>query len=200
MTISHSQSCEEAVQTLLARLRAGGAAQQSAWAEFFQQFAPELYHWARMQGLDANDADDIVQQSMLQVLRGIRDFRYDPNRGRFSSWMRTIAERKIIDLRRRCAVRKTERSTDNTQPAAKVRNPEEPRDCEWQVQKMLSCLDQIADGISPRRMKAFRLYVLEEVPASEVAQRLEMTVGHVYVVRAQVINKVRERMMALEED
>ena len=194
------QSFPQTRPSLLGELRADGVMQQSAWREFFERYAPPVYRVARMQGLDAHDADDIVQQSMLQVARGIGSFRYDADRGRFRSWVRTIAERKIVDLRRRRAVRKAETLNENTLAAADTLGLQELWEREWQMQDMLWCLDQVAGDFSPRRMEAFRLYVFEGVSAAEVAKRMEMSVGHVYVVRAQVINKVRARMKVLEED
>ena len=61
------------------------------------------------------------------------------------------------------------------------------------------CLDRVTADFSPRRLEAFRLYVFEGISAGEIAGKLEMTVGHVYVIRAQVINKVRRLMHTLGE-
>ena len=191
----NTQSCQETVQTLLARLRAGGEEQQSAWAEFFERFAPKLYRDARLRGLDPHDADDIVQQCMLQILRKIGDFQYDPDRGHFAGWMQIMVERKIINLWR-TRKRKVDTLTDDPQPAEKPLRPDELWDRQWQVEDMLECLDQVT-GISPRRMEAFRLYVLEGVPAAEVARRMDITVDNVYVIRVHVMNKIKARMKRL---
>ena len=188
--------------TLLARLRADGGPQQSPWREFFERYAPAVFRVARIQGLDANDADDIVQQVMVQIARHISSFHYDTDRGHFRQWVRRIAENKITDLRRRwrTSANQSTASVEHAEPVDGRPSLEELWAREWQVQDMLYCLDQVAVDFSPRRMEAFRMYVLEGVTAAETASTLGMTVGHVYVIRAQVINKVRQRMGELEAE
>ena len=79
----------------------GDEPRQSAWREFFECYAPPVYRVARLRGLSADDAEDIVQQVMLAVSQHIEGFRYDRDRGRFRQWVRRIAENKIVDLRRK---------------------------------------------------------------------------------------------------
>ena len=186
--------------SLLCSLRDGEPA-QSAWREFFERYAPAVYRVARRQGLDAHDADDIVQQVMLNISAHIGEFDYDRDRGRFRQWVKTIAANKVRDLfRHRGAVRR-EVSLDEAQACSDPGREVEPLwEQEWKVQDMLYCLDQVAADIAPRRFEAFRLYVLEGVSADETAERLGMTRAHVYVTRAQVKKRIRELMLRLERD
>lgn len=183
--------------SLLSTLRADRPG-QSAWREFFERYAPAVFRVARLQGLDGHDADDIVQQVMLQVARHITSFEYDRDRGAFRNWVRRIAEHKIVDFRRRPRL-PLERDTgaedltdDRPDLETQWRQAWAQQDLEW-------CLDQVALDFAPRRMEAFRMYVLKGVSAKETARCLGMTVGHVYVIRAQVINKVRQLMQSLEQ-
>ena len=67
--------------SLLDTLRQGDA--QTGWREFFRWYAPALYNVARCRRLAHDDADDLVQQVMLEVSSHIGEFRYAPDRGRF---------------------------------------------------------------------------------------------------------------------
>jgi DNA-directed RNA polymerase specialized sigma24 family protein len=69
---------------------------------------------------------------------------------------------------------------------------------EWALQDVYWCLDQIARDISPRRMQAFRLYVLEGISAQDTAAAVSMTVNHVYLVRHQVLHMIRKRLHGLD--
>jgi RNA polymerase sigma-70 factor (ECF subfamily) len=190
-----SRDFPETRPSLLAELGKEGAG-QSAWREFFERYAPAVFRVARMHRLDRHDADDIVQQVMVQVAGHIADFEYDRDRGRFRNWVRRIAEHKIMDFMRR-------RSLPVELDARPDQTPDDRADREaaweeaWAHQDLEWCLDQVALDLAPRRMEAFRLYVLEGVSAAETAQRMDMTVGHVYVIRAQVINKLRKVMARL---
>jgi len=181
--------------SLLACLR-DGESPTSSWREFFQRYAPAVFRVARLRHLDANDADDIVQQVMLAVAKHIGSFDYNKDRGAFRNWVRQIAERKIKDFFRS---RRDADIQDCFVPEAADERPslEALWRQQWQIQDMQWCLDQVAVDFAPRRMEAFRLYVLEGVSAADVAKRCGITTGHVYVIRAHVVAKVRQLMHGL---
>ncbi len=171
---------------------------QSAWREFFSRYGPAIYRVARLRGLSDEDADDIVQQVMVAISSHIGDFRYDRDRGRFRHWVRTITENKIRQNARRAAL-PVASEADVSVCADDVPSLEDIWEREWQLQDILWCLDQASDDISPRRMEAFRMYAIDGVPAGEVAKQLNMSVGHVYVVRHLVLNMIRRRINKLDE-
>jgi len=180
--------------TLLGRLRLGGP--ESGWREFFQRYAPAIYRVARQRGLDAADADDIVQQVMTAVCKHINQFSYDRDRGHFRQWVRRIAETQIANGRRRsrptaCDPEMLECRADETRAADEIWAEQ------WQLQDMLFCLDELAADVAPRRLQAFRMYALEGRTAQETAAAVNMTVGWVYVTRNQLLNMLRARMEAL---
>jgi len=183
--------------SLLATL-AEGPDGQPAWREFFDRYAPAIYRVARMRSLSHDDAEDIVQQTMLSVSSHIGDFRYDRDRGRFRNWVRTIAENKIKSAWRRKSTKKidAEFAQDIADDAPSV---DEIWEDEWRVQDLLWCLDQVEKDISPRKMEAFRKYALEGIPAQEVAREMDMTVGNVYVTRHTVLGKIRKKAEELEQ-
>ncbi len=187
----------ETRSTLLADLRDG--ASESGWREFFNCYAPAVFRISRLRGLDRHDSDDIVQQVMASICASISTFRYDRRRGRFRQWVRRVTERKILNHRRRRRPRPAEAEwLEAAADAAPTLDELWKR--EWQIQDILWCIDGIAQDISPRRMTAFRRYVLEGRSASETSKELGMTVGYVYATRNQVLNMIRSRMAALEAD
>jgi RNA polymerase sigma-70 factor (ECF subfamily) len=69
-----------------------------AWRTFVETYFPLLCGYCRNRGLQHADAEDVA----LGVLVKVRDFQYDPQRGRFRDWLRTVTRR---DLARRSAPR-----------------------------------------------------------------------------------------------
>lgn len=179
-----------------------GEQTESAWREFFDRYAPPLYRVARRQGLRAEDADDIVQQTMVAISAHIADFRYDRDRGRFRQWVKTIAANKIRDLHRhrQAAPDRISLSASEGDPASDQPGIAEVWETEWRAQDMLWCLDQVRRDIAPRRYEAFELYVLGGVSAEETGRRMGMTKSHVYVTRTQVVKRIRELMERLGEE
>jgi RNA polymerase sigma factor (sigma-70 family) len=171
--------------------------EDEGWQSFYRQYAPAVFRVARMRGLDAHDAEDIVQQVMIETARHIGSFEYREGRGRFRGWVRTITENKIVDAFRR-ARQPMAGDAALAGCAAETCDPQMQWEQEWKLQDVLWCLGQVAMDISPRRMAAFRMYSIEGRPAAEVAEALSMSVGYVYVTRCQVLGMLRERMQELD--
>jgi RNA polymerase sigma-70 factor (ECF subfamily) len=182
-------SFPETRPSLLAKL-GNGAPQQLAWREFFELYAPAVYHVARYRGLDAHDAEDIVQQVMIAIAGHLDGFCYDRDRGRFRNWVRTVAENKIATACRRNKLPISPGDPDN-------RPAEAAWSHEWHMQDLLWCLEQVSLEVSPKRMAIFRLYSIEGMSAEQVAERLNTTVGYVYVTRHLVLSLMRRKMDAI---
>jgi len=58
----------------------------------------------------------------------------------------------------------------------------------------------VAVDEAPRRVEAFRMYVLEGRPAQSVARELGLSIGYLYVIRSEIINRIRQRMRGLSAD
>ena len=172
---------------------------QAAWREFFERYSPAIYRVSRMRGLAHENADDIVQQTMISISTHIGDFQYDRDRGKFRNWVQTIAENKIKALWRK-------RSMPNAQSGMLRNEPcDEPSvdelwTQEWRIQDLLWCLDQVAKDVSPRKMEAFKKYALNGMPAKQVAEEMNMTTGNVYVTRHVILNRIREKAVQLDHD
>ncbi len=84
---------QEPFDDVLAAARRGDDA---AWARLYSDLAPVLLGYLRGRG--APDAEDLVGEVWVQVVRHIDGFDGD-ERG-FRSWVFTIAHRRMIDVRR----------------------------------------------------------------------------------------------------
>src|SRR5947209_18390456 len=82
--------------SLLARLR--DARDHDAWSDFVGLYAPVIYRFARRHGLQDADAADLTQDVLRGVAGGIDRLDLDPQRGRFRSWLFTLAHRRLYDL------------------------------------------------------------------------------------------------------
>ncbi len=81
--------------SLLLALRAGADA--DAWALFCQKYGPRIAGWCRKWGASEQDAEDVVQETLVVVFRKIADFQYRPELS-FRGWLKTIARRVNRDV------------------------------------------------------------------------------------------------------
>jgi RNA polymerase sigma factor (sigma-70 family) len=74
------------------------AGDRAAYETLLRDCIPFIKQVARGQGIRPDLIDDVVQETLLTVHRARQT--YDPNRS-FTAWLRTIAQRRAIDVLRR---------------------------------------------------------------------------------------------------
>lgn len=125
---------------MLAAARRGDDA---AWAEIYHDLAGPVLGYLR--GQRAPDPDDLVGETMLQVVRDLRSFRGDE--AGFRAWVFTIAHRRLLDARR-SRDRKPSEAQETTLleaalPPADSAEPEALADLE--LDDVLVLLDRVTD-------------------------------------------------------
>lgn len=92
---------------VLRQLRNG---ENAAWQSFYDQLAPELR--AYIVRLGARDVDDLLGETMMQIVRDINSFSGSPAEVR--AWSFRIAHNRVIDASRRRKSRPAEVPIDET--------------------------------------------------------------------------------------
>ncbi|GAA1391144.1 sigma-70 family RNA polymerase sigma factor [Pseudonocardia kongjuensis] len=97
---------------LVERIVAGDS---TALGELYDRFGRQSYSLARRICADEGLAEDVVQEVFLAFWRD--PSRFDPNRGRFGTWLLTLVHHKSVDaVRRESAIRR--RSVPATEDGA----------------------------------------------------------------------------------
>ncbi len=177
--------------SLLVRIKDADAGE--AWAEFHELYAPLIYRYARKRGLNHEDADDIRSECYKAIVQQIADFKYDYTKGRFKAWLRTIVDRRTIDLFRKKREHQAN-SADFAQLEAAHQSPEEVWDAEWQSQHLRHCVQQLRGEVSPTTFKVFDIVVVQDRSVAEACAELGMNPNQVYKAKARMLDRVRERM------
>lgn len=87
---------DEALLDQLKRVDAHGA-----WAEFYQLYWLAVIRYACKLGLSHTQAQDVLQETMMALMRLLPQFEYDPARGRFRNFLLTIVHRRALAAMRR---------------------------------------------------------------------------------------------------
>src|SRR5262249_24846912 len=114
--------------SLLERVRS--QEDHAAWDEFVTLYRPLLLGYVRGQGVQPADAEDVVQDILLRLLRALPTFQLDKAHGRFRTWLWQVTSNALHDLRRRhqSAARTRERYAAEQAPV-EAGHAEPPR--EW---------------------------------------------------------------------
>lgn len=180
--------------SLLLRIR--DREDSAAWEAFDAIYRPMLCRFARSRGLGEADTEDVVQQCMASIQAHIEGFDYDPDKGRFKSWLRTMVNNRIRNLLRdrrekQADTREFENVLDPTD------TPEEAFERLWMQQHLWHCLRQIQAEVEQTTFKAYQYYVIEQRPIGEVCGELNLTTNQVYTIKWRLTEKVSAKMKEL---
>ena len=180
--------------TLIRRVIAGG--DSVAWGDFYRLYSGLIYRYARARGLNDTDAADVVGDCMEALSQRMHEFDYDPARCKFRTFLRAMVTNKVAaQLRKK---RPQQADTGDLQGLCDCESsPDEFWDRQWEVNHLLFCWDRIEREVSEVHAEAFRLFVICELPAKEVAQRLDLTPNHIYQIKARMTKRLREVMCEL---
>jgi RNA polymerase sigma-70 factor (ECF subfamily) len=188
--------------TLLGRLQQTPT-DQRAWDLFVERYGPKVYSWCRRWRLQESDARDVTQNVLLELARQMQNFVYQPG-GTFRGWLRTVAHRAYCDFLT-ARQRVTPGSGDDA-VLAQLGSVEARKDLLQQLEEEYDreLLDEatarIRLRVQPHTWEAFVLTAVEGLPGAEVATRLGIQVGTVYVARGKVQKMLQEEVRRLEED
>jgi len=178
--------------SLLTRLR--DPADHAAWAEFEVLYRELLVRYCRRRGLQAADAEDVVQLVLTGLARSLPTFSYAPERGRFRDYL----SRCVANAISKWAEKKNGSSRLDTQLAETLATPEpDPRDAqlweeEWVAHHYRIAMDTVRKSFDGKSVEIFDRSVGGAKPA-ELARDFQISEQAVHKVR----QRIRDRMEAL---
>jgi RNA polymerase sigma factor (sigma-70 family) len=180
--------------SLLSRVR--DPADQAAWTEFERRYRDLVRHYALARGLQFCDAEDVCQIVFLRLARYLRNFQYQPGRGRFRSYLGAIV-RNVIHTQLACPGSRPQAVDGVDEPALELPDPgaidgDELWEREWMEHHYRCALETIRADVDARSIDVFqRLIAGESIDA--VAATMGMSSDAVEKVR----QRIRTRMQAI---
>jgi RNA polymerase sigma factor (sigma-70 family) len=184
-------------------LRLQNPADDRAWVEFIDLYAPLIRRVARRGGLQDADAADLEQEVFRAVAGAIGRYDPDPARGSFRGWLLRISRNLLLNLmaarRRHPAVGG---GTDMLSLLDAIPDPacEDSAvfEAEYRRRTFEWAAAQVRDEFRTGTWEAFwRTAVKDEQPA-KVATDLAISIGAVYVARSRVLARIRNKVEEIE--
>lgn len=175
---------------------------RQAWARWDTLYSPMIRHWLIRHDIRGTDADDLVQDVLLVVVRRFPEFQHSHRAGAFRAWLRTIAVNCCREHWRRQRIRpKVPGGTDFGQYLDQIADPENPLAHEWDREHDLFITRKLLDLIQPefesKTWEAFCRVALHGEPATAVAVELEMTPNAVFIAKSRVLSRLRAEAAGL---
>ena len=195
-------------QSLLSRLRNAG--DDESWRVFFDTYWRLIYNVARKSGLSDDQAQDVVQDTVIAVARKMPEFRYDPSKGSFKQWLLVICRRRIQDqLRNIYSSRQLVR--ENSEEASAAENmpdlapaPDAQMDRDWEQQWRDNVFElamtRVRQRAKPKHYQAFDCCVVRGMSVSEAASMLNLSSAQIYLAKHRIGAAVKKAAQEIEAE
>lgn len=194
-------------KSLLGRLK--NWEDNASWRQFFDTYWKLIYAFAVQRGLTHQEAEEVVQETILAVAKSIPNLDYNPERCRFKTWLLTVTRSKIANLHEKKArnpsVHPPEDASLATPILERVADMKQQEDwerlwdSEWEKNLMDAAIQRVKRRVSIEQFQMFDLFVLKGWPARQVAKTLHVTVAHVYVAKHRISKLVQKEIAQLEQ-
>lgn len=183
--------------TLLARL--GDSQDTAAWSEFVARYEDLIRRFCRGRGVTEADTDDILQDVLVSLTKSMPGFQYDPAKGKFRSYLKTIVIHAIGRKARQNpgAIRLSDVGTAAS-PEAEAE--EAQWEMEWRQHHLRRALRVIETEFSQLDRQAFEKNALRGESAQQVAQALGISVDHVYQAKSRIARRISALVLAQVEE
>ena len=174
--------------TLLERLSGEGSA--SAWREFCDRYGPVIRGFARRWGAQPADCDEVVQDVLTALTKAMPGFQYDPAKGKFRSYLKTVTLRALgkKSRQKRGDVSLDEGIHADPEGSASDEHWEE----EWRQYHLRMAMRTIAVEFNGQDRVAFEDYALRGRDAGETAEALGLSVDQVYQAKSRILKRLTQ--------
>ena len=165
---------------------------REAFAALVRRERDRLVMAARAIVGQGSEAEDCAQDVLLNLSRSLNRFSYDPGKGKFRSYLKTMVINAIARKRRQergpCELLGDEEDLRSEADPAGEATWEE----EWQQYHVRRAMQRLMTTISERDRIAFVRYAMEGAPAEQVAREVGATVDLVYQIKSRTLRRLRE--------
>lgn len=193
-------------QSLLSRLKDWG--DQEGWKVFFDTYWKLIYNAAIGAGLTDAEAQDVVQETVISVMKSMPSFEYDKGKGSFKKWLQRLTTWRIRDQLRR---RQPGINIDNApgeisadgEPLEQLADPisaalDEAWEKEWEANLLDAAIERVKRQVDSKHYQVFDLYVVKKWPASKVAQTLQVNSAKIYLIKHRINHLIKKEIALLQ--
>ncbi len=182
---------------------------QRSWQEFNDSYGKLIFRFAIKAGLTEDEAQEVVQETMIAAAKHLPQFRYDPKVCSFKTWLLNFSAWRVQDqVRKRQAPGSPARAgsdddPDRTSTLERLPDPAGNRleaiwDQEWRSTLLEAALGRVKAQVDALQWQMFDLTALKDWPVKDVTRALGVSAGRVYVARHRIAALVKKELKGLE--
>jgi len=183
---------------------------QGSWQEFYTTYRKLIFSFALKHGMTPTEAEEVVQGTVITVARNLPEFRYDPGRCSFKTWLFNLTLWRIQDQLRKRHPEETllhlqPGDTDRTSTIERIPGPESEHladlwEDEWKKDLFERALERVKQQVDEKQFQIFDLYAVQGWPAREVARRLGVSTARVYLCKHRIGRLLAAELQRLQRE
>jgi RNA polymerase sigma-70 factor (ECF subfamily) len=211
ITYAMERSMDELIPTratLLERLK--DWKDDSSWQNFFDTYWNLIYGVAIKHGLTKEEAEDVVQDTMLTVAKQMPGFKYDRKIGSFKAWLLNTTRWRIADQlrkRRKLSISHpppsdadTDTRTEDYLTETEIQDIGELWDNEWEKNLLNAAIVKVKRRLDPQKYQIFDLWVNKEWPPEKIADVFSIPIAKVYLAKHRATEMIKEEIQKMEAE
>ncbi len=182
---------------------------QESCNAFFNIYWKLIYSAARARGLTDEEAQDVVQETVIGVREAMPGFKYDRKQGPFKAWLLRLTSSRIEDqLRKRSQMESFPTSSDGvatescfdrsgnsvTIEGAIAADVEQIWDQEWENNLLEAAIERVKQQIDPKQFQLFDLSVLQGWTREKINSVLGIGSAKLFIARHLVAKSIKKEL------
>ena len=184
--------------TLMNRLKNSG--DDKDWEEFNEIYRKFIYGVLKKSNIEEHLREDVIQDVLLSVWKVLPGFEYNPQKGRFSSWVAKITLNRAYSViqQKNSRQNRDQKYFDNTDQ--KLDNEvEEIINSEWNSFLIQTAWESLSPTLSESMRKVFEAY-MRNPKIVDIAKELDMPSNTVAVYKQRVATLMKREIHRLNEN
>jgi RNA polymerase sigma factor (sigma-70 family) len=182
---------------------------QESWKEFFDRYSKLIYSVAAKAGLGHAEAEEVVQETFITLVKTMPNFTYDPTKS-FKAWLLKVTGRKVLDQFRKrkrlqCINNPSTVRDGRTATIERIADPKSVDvdaifETEWRERIFEMAVEKVKLKVQASDFQIYDLYVIKKWPPAKVASTLGVKRGRVYLAKFRVGTLVKREVKVLQSD
>lgn len=174
----------------------------AAWDRLTAVYSPLIRGWLQKQNVRNDDAEDLVQEVLIVVIRRIPEFQHNGRTGAFRAWLRMIAVNVSRDFWKAKRLRPAVvGGSDFGAVLDRLADSSDALSREWDKDHDLFVTRRLLELLRPQfeatTWTAFERFALKGEPAAVVAADLGITSNAIFIAKSRILTRLREEAAGL---
>ncbi len=201
---NHDYHLSDDSETHLSIIEQAKVNDPEAWTTVTSLYSPLIRHWAWKKGVRCpHELDNVIQEVLKRVYHKLHTFNKEQGKGSFRGWLRTITHNfvysnQIGDARLKVLGGSSweklldDLASDEPEMTSLFDSASEDRSSVESGMLFRRIMNWVRHEYSPVQASAFTGVVIDQRPARDVAQDLQVSVNVVYQTKCRILKRIRE--------